>query len=140
MQTLATIRHGARDRIPQQNTDKAQEQEIPQIAQKICGENFVTGMAKLSAGKIWHEFLNTMAKFGTMLLCQISPFQISRVPKFPPSGTPISATWWCFVCSACDGVPHVRNPFEKFATPEMQWRPKLIMHYIYKRLLSPFTA
>ena len=77
MQTVATIRHGTWDRTPQQNTDKAQEQEIPLIAQKkIRGENFVTGMAKFGAGKNWHEFLNTMAKFGTILLCQISPFQI----------------------------------------------------------------
>ena len=82
MQTVATIRHGTRDRIPQQNTDKAQEQENPQIAQK----KFVTGMAKFGASKIWHEFLNCMAKFGTILLCQISPFQMSPISKFPPSG------------------------------------------------------
>ena len=43
-------------------------------------------MAKFGAGKIWHTFLNTTAKFGTILLCQISPFQISPIPKFPPSG------------------------------------------------------
>ena len=82
MQTVATIRHGTRDRIPQQNTEKAQEQEIPQIAQKrFTGNIFVTGMAKFGAGKIWHAFLNTMGKFGTILLCQISPFP----PIFLPS-------------------------------------------------------
>ena len=87
MQTVATIGHGTRDRTPQQNTDGAQEQEIPQIAlKKFRGETFVTRMAKFGSGKIWHEFLNTMGKFGTILLCQILPFHISPIPKFPPSG------------------------------------------------------
>ena len=78
MQTVATIAHGTQDRIPQQNTDKAQEQEIPQnCTKKFRGENFVTGMANFGAGTIWHKFKNTTAKCGTILLCQISP-----IPNF----------------------------------------------------------
>ena len=81
MQTVATIRHGTRDRIPQQNIDKAQEQEIPQnCAKKFCVEIFVTGMAKFAVGKIWHEFLNTMAKFGTICCAK---FRHSKSPPPP---------------------------------------------------------
>ena len=39
--------------------------------------------------KFWHEFLNTMAKFGTLLLCQILPYQISPVPNTPPPRPPV---------------------------------------------------
>ena len=68
MPTGATIRHGTRDRIPQQNTDKAQEQEFPQIAQKqICRDRHVTGMATFGGGTIGHEFLNAGAVFRTIL-------------------------------------------------------------------------
>ena len=91
MQTVATIRHGTWDCILHQNTDKAREEEIPQLPQKnFRRENFVNSMAKFGAGKIWHKFSNTMAKFGTILLCQISPLQIPPIPKFSP---PV-VRWW----------------------------------------------
>ena len=39
-------------------------------------------------GKIWHNFLNSMATFGTLLLCQILPLQISPVSNCHPPSLP----------------------------------------------------
>ena len=40
------------------------------------------GMAQFGAVKIWYKISNTTAKCGTTLLCHISPYQISPLPKF----------------------------------------------------------
>ena len=41
----------------------------------------------LVSRRTWLQSLNTTAKCGTILLCHISPFRISHLPKFPPSGS-----------------------------------------------------
>ena len=38
----------------------------------------------LVKGRTWLQSLNTTAKCGTVLLCHISPFRISHLPKSPP--------------------------------------------------------
>ena len=41
-------------------------------------------MAKLGVDEIWHKFLNSVAKYGPLLLCQILRFQILPNPNPPP--------------------------------------------------------
>ena len=65
--------------------DHAEKRNMqPNCAKKNRGEILVTRMAKFGGGKIWYKFFNSMAKFGTILLCQISPFQISPIPNSSP--------------------------------------------------------
>ena len=58
---------------------RAQWQECPPsaIQHNMCSEILLQLMDETSCrrnGTIWHKFLNCMAKFGTLLLCQILPF------------------------------------------------------------------
>ena len=74
-------------------------------AKKNRGGNLVTRMEKFGAGKIWYEFVNSMAKFGTILLCQNSPFQISPIPNPPPPPrTVFPGGFWMLATFACMNV------------------------------------
>ena len=53
-------------------------------------------MAKFGAGKIWCKILNSMAKFGTILLCQISP-----IPNPPPPPGRMVRKFEFFCFSVC---------------------------------------
>ena len=85
MQTVGTIRHGTRDRIPQQNTDKAQEQEIPQIAEKI----FSRAKFRHRHGEIWcrHNLARILKYHGEIWYNFVVPNFATpnfAYSKFPP--------------------------------------------------------
>ena len=76
MQNVATMRHGTRDTghgtaYHNRMLTRPKSKKFPKLHKKNRGESFVTSMAKFGAVKVWHVFLNTMANFGTILLCQI---------------------------------------------------------------------